>query len=52
MNQIEAGMLAEAIDKYLDEYLFFYGLCIDKRHIEEDEIPMLWKAWCSGVVRE
>lgn len=48
MNQIEEGMLAEAMDKYLDEYRLFYNLCRNKRYIEE-EIPMLWKAWCSGV---
>ena len=34
------------MNKHLDEYLIFYNVCRDKEHIDEEEIPMLWKSWC------
>lgn len=45
MESTQAGMLAEKMDRHLDEYLLFYSLCRAKKHIDEEEVPMLWRTW-------
>ena len=34
------------IDSHLDEYVKFNSRCVDNKHIENWEIPMLWVSWC------
>lgn len=45
MKQWKRDMLAEDMNKYLDEYLLFCDLC-NSRHIKEDDkIIELWSTW-------
>lgn len=39
-------MRNEQIEKHLDEYLVFSGICQDNHPIDEEEIPLLWTTWC------
>ena len=47
MDDVVEGAIAERMDKYLDLYILFRDLCRSKSFVYDDEIPMLWAAYCE-----
>lgn len=47
LRQAKANHTQKQMEDYLSEYLTFQTTCRNNKHIENTEIPMLWKTWCG-----
>jgi hypothetical protein len=45
-NQMDELARKARMEKHVDEYLVFGGVCQDNHAIDDDEFQLLWTTWC------